>query len=469
MYTALSFAYNSASHVVQTAETLLDVKGMWKTVTIRRAIKTLEQPILIKEINPAAFIVQIPSGAPKAPQYTPSYLCTVCERLIQDIRNSLQSIKEGPGKVQARLNKAETDLSSIDQARQALEQKGITFSPYKDRRGSIDVVRGQVSTTINSDPFGALTRCTELDRQVKGLSDELAQANTVYTRLQAAAQSQIACGAQNEALSKQQIAYSPYHGRVDAIETVRKQVEDAVGMDPAKALRSCDELDKQIRALAKELQDAASLVAQLSAADLDLNTKQERVARIRETNISCPWSEPRDGDATTWTLSAPDTNPDQFFDQSTSLLSQARNSLSSGNFPVIAGEIKQAETVRNQAMNMVQAQFDAKASVDEKVPRVRAELSKLHAEVAATTGGSTNGEMSQLVKRACDAIEDRLREIRDFYGKQKFSEAVSLLTGNAGSEHGMPISKLMEQAQELCKLLKQAAEVANKVQAQLAQ
>jgi hypothetical protein len=467
-WTALSFAYNGSSRVVKKAESLLNVRGLWKSVTIRRAVKSLEDPIMIKEINPAAFVLALPKNAPKTPLYLPDYLFSVCERLIADIKTGLAAIKDAPGKVQTRLGNAEGELSKCETQRQDLHQKGIDFVLYKDRKGSIEVVHGQVTAMLASDPFGALTRCEELDRQIKGLLGELSQAAQVHARLQGATQSLTACEAQNEALSKQEIAYAPYKDRVAAINTLREQVEGAVGRDPGKALGTCAELDKAIKALASELTQAANIVKQLDDADLELSTKEEWVTKIRGTAVTCPWADARESDAPNWLLNTADSNPDSLFAQSKSLLSQARGSLASGNFPVISGEIKQAETARNQGAAMVQAQFDTKNTVDEQVPRVRAELTALHGEVLATTGGSTSGEMSQLVQKACGAVEDRLHEIRDLYGKQKFVEAASLLTGTQGNEHGMPISKLLAQAKELCRLLKQAAEVAGNVQAQLA-
>ena len=141
-------------------------------------------------------------------------------------------------------------------------------------------------------------------------------------------------------------------------------------------------------------------------------------------------------------------------------------SLSNGQLAAVAGECKQALAARTQADKLVKALIAAKTAVDEHVPRVRAELATIHSELAGVSSGTATNEMAQLVQRTCKAVEERINEVHNLYLKQFFPEALTLLTGTAGSEYGLPVAKMLAQAKELLQLLKKAAQVASSLSQQ---
>jgi len=111
-------------------------------------------------------------------------------------------------------------------------------------------------------------------------------------------------------------------------------------------------------------------------------------------------------------------------------------------------------------VKQVQALFSAKNSIDEQMPKVQIQLASLRGELSTVGTTAQCEEMARLVGTTCDAVEQRVREVHSFYQMEKFQEALALLTGAQGSDFGMPIAKLLEQAKSLLKSLKDATKAA---------
>jgi hypothetical protein len=255
------------------------------------------------------------------------------------------------------------------------------------------------------------------------------------------------------------VTYLPYEQRQAAIDAVQLRVGSLIEVDPLGALALCNDLDKLIKALSQELDQARQNLVEVGSYEQKLAATRQWIANVRATPVTCPWSDSTAATAC-WTLSNPDSDPDSQLAQSATLLTQARQSLANGQLPAVSGECKQALAARVQAEKMVKALIDAKTAVDEQIPRVRAELVTIHSELVGITGGETTHEMAQLVERVCTAVEGRITEVYALYVKQLFAEALTLLTGTAGTEYGLPVAKLLAQAKELLELLKKAAQVA---------
>jgi hypothetical protein len=388
-FVALSYAHNCGTRAVQQAENCLKPKGLFKLVNFRRVTKLAEEALTIKEVSPERYtrFVTPERYGHTPPVYRLDYVLSVSEKLASEITAGLAKIAETPGKVSARLTTADKNLALAKAQNTALADADVNYLPYQQRLEAIAAARARVQSTLESDPLGALTLCTDLDRSIQALADELTQA-------------------------KQQLA---------AVNTA---------------------------------------VAQLAETD-------KWVAKVRATAVTCPWSD-APGENACWHLSTPDSNPDSQLAQAETLLSQARQSLANGQLPAVSGECKQANVARTQAEKMVKALIDSKAAVDEQVPRVRAELAAIHGELVGITGGETTHEMAQLVARTCTAVEGRVSEVYNLYRQQLFPEALTLLTGTAGNEYGMPVAKLLAQGKELLELLKKAAKVANSLAKQTA-
>ncbi|MBS1994280.1 MAG: hypothetical protein JSS83_27400 [Cyanobacteria bacterium SZAS LIN-3] len=261
--------------------------------------------------------------------------------------------------------------------------------------------------------------------------------------------------------------YLPYDRSKAAIEALGTRINDTVAGDPIGAYALCNDLDGAIKALVTELNQAKQQLASVKDGQEKLTATRQWVAKVRSTNVTCPWSD-EVGESAYWTLSSVDSDPDALLLQAETLLAQASQSLANGQLQTVTGECKQAFAAREQAEKMVKALFDAKTAIDEEVPRVRAELAAIQSELVGITGGETTHEMAQLVKRTCAAVEGRINEVHTIYCKQSFPEAKNLLTGTAGNEYGMPVAKLLTQARELLTLLKKAAQVASTLTEQTA-
>jgi hypothetical protein len=302
----------------------------------------------------------------------------------------------------------------------------------------------------------------EILRDIKSIKDCPAQ---ITARLTQADGNLAKVKAQYEALLAAQVKYLPYDERLAAIAQKRASISGAITCDPLGALAYCAELDKAIAALAKELGEASTLLTTVNKGEEQLAASRAYVTKVRATQVTCPWSDYPDQPAY-WTLSNPDSDPDNQLAQSETLFQQARQALANGQLQTVPGETTQALAARAQADKMVKAQFDAKTAVDEKVPLVRAEITTIRAQQIRITGGDSTHEMAKLVERTCSAVEGRIGEVRNLYEKQRFPEALTLLNGTAGNEYGMPVAQLLQQARELLKLLEHAAQVASTLAAQ---
>ena len=253
---------------------------------------------------------------------------------------------------------------------------------------------------------------------------------------------------------------------------MRQRVETTALTDSLGAIPVCNDLDKAIQALAQEAEQAIKQWNNIVAGDKEQVEIVDRMAKVRSTRISCPWSDDN-GEPVSWTLAAPDSNPDEQIARSKALLLQARASLASGKPASTEGECKQAKDARTQADRMVNAYINAKASVDEQVPKVRAELAAIRGELSGITDGESTHEMFHLIARTCAAVEGRISEVHSLYVKEQFTQALTLLTSTVGNEYGLPIAKLLSQAKdilnrakELLALLKQASQVTNTLKAE---
>jgi len=306
-----------------------------------------------------------------------------------------------------------------------------------------------------------------VDEIAEGLKRIAAAPQQVTARLAAADKEIAAATALYNNLLENGAAYLPYEKSMTAIAAVVETIRAATQSDPLGAQAQCATLDQTIKALVTELNQAKQQLAAVGAAQNKLTATRQWVAKVRATNVTCPWAD-TPSEVAYWTLSNPDSDPDAQLLQAETLLTQASQSLAHGQLQTVSGECKQAVAALEQAEKMVKALFDAKTAVDEEVPRVRAELASINGELVGITGGATTNEMAQLVKRTCAAVEGRITEVHAIYVKQNFPEAKNLLTGAAGNEYGMPVAKLLTQAKELLSLLQKAAQVANSLAAQTA-
>jgi|GEM_PF-3514849 len=306
-----------------------------------------------------------------------------------------------------------------------------------------------------------------IDEIVAGLKKIADAPAAVSSRLAAAAKEIAGAEALYNNLLENGATYLPYEKSTAAVTGLVDRIKSTVDSDPLGALALCANVDQAIKALVTELNQAKQQLAAVHAAQDKVTATRQWVAKVRSTNVTCPWSD-APAEAAYWTLSNADSDPDALLLQAETLLTQASQSLAHGQLQTVSGECKQAVTALEQAEKMVKALFDAKTAVDEEVPRVRAELAAIHSELVGITGGETTHEMAQLVKRTCAAVEGRITEVHAIYQKQNFPEAKNLLTGAAGNEYGMPVAKLLTQAKELLGLLQKAALVANSLAAQTA-
>lgn len=317
-------------------------------------------------------------------------------------------------------------------------------------------------------PAYLLDACERLVATINNLVQAINEVpGKVESRLSAVATTMAQMNEENAKLTLDGVKYGPYETRVASIDLQIAQIRAMIEVDPLGALSQVPELEKQVGTLKNELNGAAQMIAALAHSSSELAQAREWVAKVRATQVSCPWSEATSEKSTTWKLTTTDSNPDPLFLQAETLAQQAITSLAAGNFHAATLEKKHADASCQQALKLVKDLIERKNAIDEQVPRVRAELTALTAEVNATIGSGAAPEMAALVFRACDAVEERINEIAALYGEQKFAEAAMLLSGTQGTEHGMPIAKLLAQANELCRLLKQASEVAGSVKAQL--
>lgn len=275
-----------------------------------------------------------------------------------------------------------------------------------------------------------------------------------------------ACAERNGELAAAGLQYAPYADRAAAMQTALDQLAANQTTDPMGTATALAAHKKSIDGFGGELQQIAQLQKSLKGGQERLEGRREWLQQVRSTHISCPWRDAPAGEPPCWRLDHVDTNPEPMLRQAETLLARALELLASGNSQLAESERRQAVALMDQGDKLAQASFDAKNAVDEQVPRVRAELTAIHTEVHGVTGGRPN-DMQQLVAQACDAVEQRLAEVRTLYDDQQFVQSLSVLTGQDSNQYGMPISKLLAQAKELLRLLKQAAEVAGNVQAQL--
>jgi hypothetical protein len=468
-YLALSYAYSCGARAVQQAEAMFRVPGPLKLVTIRRAGQLAEQGLAIKEIKPERYTKLVPPerNGPKPPVYHLEYIFSVCDKLAAQIADGLKSIVDSRAKVMARLATADNALAAATAQYNALVISGVKYQPYDYGQTVIAAARARVSSNIECNPLGALQVCADLDKAIAALTQDLEQVKKLIARAAKADTNTSAAETQYDALRAAGTTYLPFEQRQAAIAAMRAQLSSSIAVDVQGALQICGDLDKAITGLTQELDQAKQQLAAVSGGEQQLAATRQRVAKVRATALTCDWSDDN-GERVCWTLSNADSDPDSQLAQGETLLAQARQSLANGQLQAVAGECKQALAALVQADKMVKDVFDAKTAVDEQVPRVRAELAAIHAQLNGITGGESTHEMAQLVERTCSAVDGRIKEVRHLYTKQLFPEALNLLTGTAGNEYGMPIAKLLAQAKELLKLLQQAVQVASTLAKQTA-
>lgn len=389
-YLAVSFGYAALSRCIQHCEGVLSVKGVWKLVRVRDALRIAETPLRVTECNVSWFTeaVKPPQSTPEAPAFLPGYLSEALEALIGKINTWTKQIQDAPAQVESKRASAEQSLANCRRLYEELRMNGTTYGAFEDRVTGIELTSGQIAAVAQADPLGALDRSAELDQQIASLR--------------------------------------------------------------------------------KELEQAGKWLATIVTAGNNLTAQMAWVAEVRATALQCPWND--EAQQTCWLLKSADSNPDGLFAEAHDLIEQAKSALTSGNFSQVEADCTSANQKVAAVKTRVQAQFNAKASVDSKVPALRGQLTSLREDLAkATEGmGQSESDMAQLVTRACRAVEDRIGVIHSLYQDQRFADALAQLTGSEVNEHGMPIAKLMEQAKELLSLLKQAQKTAATVKAQLA-
>jgi hypothetical protein len=301
-----------------------------------------------------------------------------------------------------------------------------------------------------------------------GLQEIRNASTTVEARL---AKSNVAVGACEQTLNelaRSNLTYSPYQDRKRGIDLFFGQIKTAVKNDPMGGLKLCTDLDNQIAGLQKELQQVQTLLAGIDASAAQLVKNREYVTKVRATQVVCPWA-PTEKEPESWKLTNAGSNPDTGFAQGDASLSQARSSLAAGQLKMAADERKEADTFSKNAVSLVSALFQAKGTIDEQVPKVQMELASLRGELSTIRNTAQSEEMSKLVTNTCEAVDQRLREVLRFYRLEKFHEALALLSGAQGTDQGMPISKLVAQAKDLLRLLKEANKAAEEAQRRVEQ
>jgi hypothetical protein len=183
MYVALSYAYNCGARAVQQAEGRFKINGPLKLVTIRDAGKLAEQGLEIKEIHPHHYLNLVAPDryAPKPPVYHLDYIFSVCDKLTDEIARGLTTLASYPAQVTARLATADKNRAAATAQYNALRSADVTYLPYEQRLTAIAVIEARVSANIGNDAIGALALCTDLDKGIQALAQELDQAKTQLT------------------------------------------------------------------------------------------------------------------------------------------------------------------------------------------------------------------------------------------------------------------------------------------------
>jgi hypothetical protein len=184
-YLALSFAYNGSAAAVQNAERLLAGSGLMKVRGAHSASQLSELAVELKEVPVGNFtrLLALPRLAPTPPSYKIEYLFDVCERLTNEIKQGLATIRATPAQVQARLVKVDEKLAQSAQVHDALTAGGATYTPYEERLAAISALRAQILGDLQADPLGALNQCANLDKAAEVLVAELRQAQQLLSSL----------------------------------------------------------------------------------------------------------------------------------------------------------------------------------------------------------------------------------------------------------------------------------------------
>ncbi len=184
------------------------------------------------------------------------------------------------------------------------------------------------------------------------------------------------------------LTIDPYRGRLSQIGTDQQAFESILYTDPLEAYKQSEVVEDHARRCKDDLLRAIRLMSLLPPLEVAIEEAEKRVCAVRTQTIS--YSYPLAGDEqppassrdTTFSLCEEAGNPD-------ALIAKARRHYQAALQAVLAGQLDACDSERQQGMEatsqaqaLVKTVLEAKAFVEQAVPKVRINLSTLRNEIS---------------------------------------------------------------------------------------